>query len=656
MSENRPAFPKRAVVTAGMPYGNKELHFGHIGGVFIHADILARFLRDRIGAENVVFVSGTDCYGSTSEVSWEAAKKSGAFQGDIRDFVAENHQKQKEVLDRFEISLDLFAASALGRAGEVHTALSAEIFEELYKKGCLTLEKNLQFYDEEAGAFLNGRQVTGRCPIQGCKSEKAYADECALGHQYSPEELIAPISVLSGKRPALVPVENWYFDLVRFYDLLEKRNEVLEKDPAVRDGLTAIVGEFLKKPGIYVKKEFLEGLDLTELPPFTVNSEENKTSDLLVFQNLEAREKACKYLTEKQVRFRTGKTLVPFRISGNAAWGVPVPEKDGAKGLTFWVWPESLWAPISFTKAYLEESGSDKTWEDFWKKRDAAVYQFIGEDNIYFYGIAEMGLFMALQDSPSVTPEDGEMQLPHIMANHHLLYMDKKVSSSSALKPPMAREILDFYTPEQLRIHFANASLGAKSVGFKPKAFMELNDKNKNDFDAVLYEGNLLTNVYNRLIRSCFYTNQKHFGQHWPTLPVSDAVLRGAKETALTFEVHMSKCELSKIFELMNIYLRDANKYFSAEMKLADAAEDRAKREQILADSFYAVRMAATLLHPIAPCGCEMVREYLGLSEKLWDWQYIFQPTEALMENKEAHSLKFLEPRVDFFPKHPTQG
>ena len=45
----RPVFPKRAVVTAGMPYGNKELHFGHIGGVFVHADTFARFLRDRIG-------------------------------------------------------------------------------------------------------------------------------------------------------------------------------------------------------------------------------------------------------------------------------------------------------------------------------------------------------------------------------------------------------------------------------------------------------------------------------------------------------------------------------------------------------------------------------------------------------------------------------
>ena len=68
---NRPVFPKRAVITGGMPYGEKELHFGHIAGCFAHADILARFLRDRIGKENVLFVSGIDCYGAGVVLGYE---------------------------------------------------------------------------------------------------------------------------------------------------------------------------------------------------------------------------------------------------------------------------------------------------------------------------------------------------------------------------------------------------------------------------------------------------------------------------------------------------------------------------------------------------------------------------------------------------------
>ena len=114
----RPVFPKRAVVTAGMPYGNKELHFGHIGGVFIHADVFSRFLRDRIGKENVIFVSGTDCYGSVILESYRKACEENGYKGSITDYVYENHLKQKKTLDDYEIGINLFAASALGRSAK----------------------------------------------------------------------------------------------------------------------------------------------------------------------------------------------------------------------------------------------------------------------------------------------------------------------------------------------------------------------------------------------------------------------------------------------------------------------------------------------------------------------------------------------------------
>jgi methionyl-tRNA synthetase len=79
----RPEFPKRAVITAGMPYGNKSLHFGHIGGVFIHADTYARFLKDRIGKDNVIFVSGTDCYGSPIIASYKKYLDERGTEGEV---------------------------------------------------------------------------------------------------------------------------------------------------------------------------------------------------------------------------------------------------------------------------------------------------------------------------------------------------------------------------------------------------------------------------------------------------------------------------------------------------------------------------------------------------------------------------------------------
>lgn len=170
--KERIEWPKRAVVTAGMPYGNKSLHFGHVGGVFVPADCYARFLRDRIGSENVVFVSGTDCFGSPIEEGYRKEVESGSFEGTLEDYVRRNHDRQKATLDAYDISLDVYEGSGLGHCGEVHRSISAAFVQRLHEKGFLHLESTLQFYDAQEGMFLNGRQVVGHCPVQGCKSEK----------------------------------------------------------------------------------------------------------------------------------------------------------------------------------------------------------------------------------------------------------------------------------------------------------------------------------------------------------------------------------------------------------------------------------------------------------------------------------------------------
>ncbi|MCQ2771367.1 MAG: class I tRNA ligase family protein, partial [Clostridia bacterium] len=254
----RPVFPKRALITAGMPYGSKELHFGHVGGVFVHADAYARFLKDRIGKDNVIFVSGTDCYGSPIVAKYNSLVEEGKFQGTILDFVKSNHDKQAQTLKDYLIKPSKFAASALGRSGEIHTEYSAEFFHALAKTGALVKLSTKQFYDEKFGTFLNGRQVTGRCPIDGCKSEVGYADECSLGHQYFPEELIAPISTLSGERPILKNVENWYFDLEKYMQFLLKMMDDKDANEGLRKTTSVACREFLKNPIIYTKTEFAD--------------------------------------------------------------------------------------------------------------------------------------------------------------------------------------------------------------------------------------------------------------------------------------------------------------------------------------------------------------------------------------------------------------
>ncbi|MBR0137920.1 MAG: class I tRNA ligase family protein, partial [Erysipelotrichaceae bacterium] len=635
---SRPEFPKRAIVTGGMPYGNKTLHFGHIGGMFVHADVFARFLRDRIGKENVIFVSGTDCYGSPIAEGYRKKCEAEGFTGTIEDYVMANHLDQKKTLDEYEISLDIFGASGLEDTKDVHQKETDEFITTLYKNGWLEKLVTKQFYDTKAGCFLNGRQVIGKCPIENCQSEKGYADECDLGHQYMPEDLIDPKSTLSGEKPEMRDVTNWYFRLTDCNDLLERYVDDISKKENVRRVVWETMKESLGTPIIYVRKEGLEKyLEIaSKLPEHTHGDLENiKGSFILEFKTLKEREAACAILTENQIRYRTGKTLVPLRLTGNIEWGVKAPSLEGETGLTVWVWPESLWAPISFTRAYLLRQGkSEDAWKDYWCDPEAGVFQFIGQDNIYFYGVAQMPMFMAQQGPGelSIHPEKGQLQLPTLVANHHILFLDKKASSSGAVKPPMAGDLLEYYTPEQLRAHFLSLALSNKSVSFMPKPLNP--NANEKEPDPVLAQGNLFTNVLNRLIRSCFYAAQKYYGNRIPTGEVSEEIRKTSEETILNYERTMYRFELHSVMNILDTYIRQANKYWAKFSAQADKEDNDELRRQTLIDCFHMVRVAALLSHPIVPSGCEKTREYLNIDERFWDWNYAFEDLYFFMSDK----------------------
>lgn len=651
----RPVFPKRAVVTGGMPYGNKELHFGHVGGMLVFADTYARFLRDRIGKENVIFVSGTDCYGSPIAEGWRQKVANGEFEGSLVDFVTRNHEKQKATLADYAISPNLFAASGLGRSKEIHAEYTLEFLQSLYDKGQLNKISTMQFFDEKAGVFLNGRQVVGKCPVEGCTSEKGYADECDLGHQYMPENLLNPISTLTGETPVMKPVVNWYFKLRDYEKLLQDWVAEMQKEKIVRPVVWKTISEFLKPPVIYVKREFEEKYFALKdsMPAHNYIEEKKKPSFTIEFSALSDCDEACRILTQNGIRYRTGKTLVPFRLTGNIEWGVPSPkfEADG-EDLTVWVWPESLWAPISFTQTYLEQEGHDRSeWKDYWCSKDSKVYQFIGQDNIYFYGIAEPAMWMAQQASQekNANPPEGELQMPTIVANHHILFLDKKASSSGAVKPPMADDLLNYYTPEQLRMHWLGLGLGQRSVSFMPKPFNP--DAKPDDADPVVKDGLLLSNVYNRMIRTAFYTTQKEFDGIMPNLAPEEKFLADAKKAVLEYERHMSKFAFHQCTYVLDSYIRNGSKYMARAINAENPDKDALA--QALANLFYMIRIAGILLHPMAPIGTEKLQEYLQVDDRIWSWDTILEPLTYFTGSD--HKLRFLPPRTDFFTRHESQ-
>ena len=702
---DRPDWPKRAVVTAGEPYGNKGLHFGHVGGVFVPADFFTRFLRDRIGRENVIFTSGTDCYGSPIMESYRKLTEAGEAPASITDYVEGNHSRQAATLNGFDISCDIYGGSGLEPAARIHERVTDEVLRRLDERGTLSRRSTLQFYDARAHTFLNGRQVLGRCPIQGCKSEKAYADECDLGHQFEPEELIAPRSALTGEAPELRPVDNLYFDLPAYLDFMRGYTAKLARNPQVRSVVSKTMEEWLLPAQLYIQVRFRDAFEEVrgELPEHTVTEAAGgKGSFTVTFPSWRERDESHAVLKRAGVRFRSGKALVPFRITGNIGWGVPVPQIEGVRDVTCWCWPESLWAPISYTRTVLArdarrlgvtqgpaaadaelmgEPAADSTqvpapawthssldWRDWWCSPDAQVFQFIGQDNIYFYCIAQTAMWEAL---------GWNLEQSTVASSYHLLYMGKKASSSSQTPPPPADDLLNHYTVDQLRAHWISLGLGEKPVSFSPKAYDTRETGKKPDgtsllacddkrvIDPVLKEGALLTGVFNRLARSCFYGVAEKEGDHSPVrcgcIPAGapgEAALEASEHAALGFERAMHTFELHHALAVCDEFLRAANKRWSDASKAA--GDDADAMRAALVDAFHELRVATVLMHGIVPDGCELICEHFGIApEVFFSWEHIFDTTDelvaALGEEPGSHRVKALPPRFDFFRKHESQ-
>ncbi len=354
------------------------------------------------------------------------------------------------------------------------------------------------------------------------------------------------------------------------------------------------------------------------------------------------------------LRFRTGKALVTFRITGNIEWGVKAPVIDGVEGLTVWCWPESLWAPISFTIAANDKLGlPEGSWRDFWCADDSCVYQFIGQDNLYFYGVAQPALWQALMPGDIFFHEatDQPLRQTKLIANYHVLLGNKKASSSGAVKPPTADELLEHYTAEQLRAHFLALGLGQKSVGFKPKAF-DPDPAVREDprvADPALKESKLLSNVFNRLARSVLYEAKKNFNGRIPICTPTPAVFESAQNALTLYDHAMKKAELHTALTVCDEFIRFSNKKWADGISIADSEEDMAARRQILGDAAYLLWVCTLLMHPIVPAGCEDICTKLQFDpQQFFSWDHAFESL-AELDKPEDHAVEELPPRYDFF-------
>ena len=206
---------KRTLITTALPYANGPVHIGHLAGVYVPADIYARYLRLR--GDDVIMVGGSDEHGVPITIK---AREEGVTPQDIVD---RYHAIIRDSMKELGITFDVYSRTT----SDIHSHTASEFFRHLYDKGCFEVQTSMQPYDAEAGEFLADRYVGGTCPHCG---KQAYGDQCeACGTSLSATELIDPYSRLTSAPVSWRETTHWYLPLNQYEERL--RHWILEEHP-----------------------------------------------------------------------------------------------------------------------------------------------------------------------------------------------------------------------------------------------------------------------------------------------------------------------------------------------------------------------------------------------------------------------------------------
>jgi methionyl-tRNA synthetase len=302
--------PKRYLITAALPYANGLKHIGHLAGAYLPADTYVRYLKAQ--KRDVVFVCGSDEHGTAIPI--QATKEGTTAQAIIDKYHPIIAQNFKDL----GIEFDVYHRTS----SSLHHETAKEFFRVLNEKGDLEIKESEQYFDQAANSFLADRYIKGTCP--NCAFESAFGDQCErCGKSLSPDELINPVSTLSGNKPIKKATKHWYLPLDRHEDFL--RNWILNDH--AQDWRASVVGQC---------KSWIDG-------------------------GLQAR-----------------------AVTRDLDWGISVPAKD-AEGKVLYVWFDAPIGYISATKQWALDN--DRDWKPYWQDKDTKLVHFIGKDNIVFHCI-----------------------------------------------------------------------------------------------------------------------------------------------------------------------------------------------------------------------------------------------------------------------------
>lgn len=391
--------PKRYLITAALPYANGLKHIGHLAGAYLPADIYVRYLKSQ--QRDVVFVCGSDEHGTAIPI--QATKEGTTAQAIIDKY----HPLVEQNFRDLGIQFDIYHRTS----APIHHETARDFFTQLNNAGHLTTQTSEQFFDEKAQTFLADRYIKGTCP--NCQFTGAYGDQCEkCGKSLSPEELINPVSTLSGEPPVKKMTQHWYLPLDRHEDFLRKW--ILEEH--ANDWRASVVGQC---------KSWIDG------------------------------------------------GLQPRAVTRDLDWGVALPENvEGGKGKVLYVWFDAPIGYISATKQWAIDNGKD--WKPYWEDKETRLIHFIGKDNIVFHCII-FPVMLQLHGNilPDNVPANEFLNLEgDKMSTSRNWKLDMEDYINDFIKAPGGNEIM----ADVLRYYLTQIAPETKDSEFTWKGFQDANN------------------------------------------------------------------------------------------------------------------------------------------------------------------------------------
>jgi methionyl-tRNA synthetase len=285
-------------------------------------------------------------------------------------------------------------------------------------------------------------------------------------------------------------------------------------------------------------------------------------------------------------------------------------------GKTLYVWPDSLIAPIAFSQVALKKQNRDPgLYEEFWKDPESRIYQFLGQDNVFFYVLMQGALWLGTQTDPHHLPRAGEFQLTDIFGSSLLMVGGDKMSKSLG-NFVLGDQLLDEqgYSPDQIRYYLALMSLPEKPASFD---FDALNERNR-------FLAGPINSAFERPISAC----HSKFGGRVPEGALSEKVVLETTRIVQRYIRSMQRAEYATLLGEIENYARTINSLFTQFKPHDDRFPEPARRDALYS-CFYVLKNLLIMLYPIAPQAMDRLRQSLRLEASVFRVDELGTPIRA---------------------------